>query len=66
MHCAAVKLVSMATPVDAKEEVPEAPQVEKESASSPEASPEKDLVKLFDETVSANEATFVVFYRGLW
>lgn len=52
----------MATPVEATEEVPEATPVEKESVSPPE----RDLVQLFNETVSANEATFVVFYRGLW
>lgn len=50
----------MAASVATTDEIPETSKEEKESP------PQIDLVSKFNETVSANEATFVVFYRGLW
>lgn len=50
----------MAASVATTDEIPETSKEEKESP------PQIDLVSKFNETVLANEATFVVFYRGLW
>ena len=41
---------------------------ETETTANPETTPQStvDMIELFDKTVAENEATFVVFYRGLW
>ncbi len=56
----------MATPEEqpiTEQEEAEAPAATPLAAAEPEA---LDLIELFNTTVSEYDATFVVYYRGLW
>ena len=64
----------MATPLEPDETTPSQEPTETttnpetETTANPETTPQStvDMIELFDKTVAENEATFVVFYRGVW
>ena len=64
----------MATPLEPDETTPSQEPTETttnpetETNANPDTTPQStvDMIELFDKTVAENEATFVVFYRGLW
>ncbi len=58
----------MATPEEqpiTEQEEAEAPAATPQAAAEPEPEP-LDLIELFNTTISEYDATFVVYYRGLW
>ena len=64
----------MATPLEPDETTPSQEPTETttnpetETNANPDTTPQStvDMIELFDKTVAENEATFVVFYRGVW
>ena len=61
-----INIIIMATPLEPDETTPS--QEPTETTTNPETTPQStvDMIELFDKTVAENEATFVVFYRGVW